>query len=147
DAFRSVRYRSSDCGRGRAERPRRATKPRQARSHAIRRAGDLLPRRAAAGGHSFPRTTCALRESSEISGADRVLDDFIRGRTAAGDAINGSDRSAASDCRFRHADRILVQPRWVNLVSGGCVDLRGSGGGAPDDAWQPTWNDGGAYDN
>ena len=147
DAFRAFRYRCGNRRGRRTERARRLTEPRQADSDSVRRADRVFPARAAAGGVDLPRSTAAIRARGEVAGADRVLDDFVGGGAAAGDAVDGSDRSTETDRRIRDADRLLVQSRWIDIVPRSCIHLRRSGGGTPDDVRQPTGDDARADDH
>ena len=54
----------------------------------------------------------------------------IADRVAARDAVDGSDRRPPANRLLRDADRILVQPRWIDALPRGRIHVRSPGGGS-----------------
>src|SRR5204862_3726560 len=125
----------------------RAFQPWKTDSDALRCTAGVFPDRVAAGRTSVSRAAGALRSRGGVTGADCVLDDVFRSGASTGNAVDGSDRRAATYRRVRHAHRVFVQPGWIHALPGCRVDLRRPGSRGSDDARESAGDDADAHDH
>ena len=82
---------------------------------------------------SRPRAASAIHSRRARAGHACLRDHEQRIGTPKGDAGDGAHRRPAAHRRSGHANRLLVQSRWLDALSRGRFRLRRAGGG--DDDW------------